>query len=225
MLIGIVGDVHWSRYSSILRNRGNTYSYRLENCIDSVNWAEALTENCNCVVYLGDFFDSSELNSEEITALKEINWNLKPHHFLVGNHEMGMNDLSYSSSHLFDYIDTAARSFVEDKPRIDRTYGNTEIAFLPYILEDDRKPLEEYFDSPNTKRIIFSHNDIAGMQLGKFTSTAGFTIENIQSNCSLFLNGHLHNGGKVADGVINVGNLTGQNFSEDAFKYDHCVLI
>lgn len=223
MKIGVVGDIHWSRYSSILRQRGDKYSYRLENCIKSINWAEDLTTWCDKVIYLGDFFDSSELNSEEITALKDIEWNPKTHHFLVGNHEMGINDLSHSSSHIFDYINMNC-AWVEDSPR-DIDCGDVVITFLPYILEDNRKSLSEYITDSDKKRIIFSHNDIAGVQMGKFISKNGFSIEEIQNNCDLFLNGHLHNGCKVADGIINVGNLTGQNFSEDAFIYDHSVII
>ena len=42
MKIGIVGDIHWSRYSSILRQRGDKYSVRLENCIKSINFLQCL---------------------------------------------------------------------------------------------------------------------------------------------------------------------------------------
>ena len=105
MKIGIVGDIHWSKYSSILRSRGKKYSKRLENCIESINWAEDTTRDCDMVVYLGDFFDNESLKSEEITALSEIKWNKLPHKFLVGNHELGLNDLSFSSAHIFDLHD------------------------------------------------------------------------------------------------------------------------
>lgn len=225
MKIGIVGDIHWSRYSSIVRLRGKKYSYRLENCIQSINWAEALLHDCDKVVYLGDFFDSAELNSEEITAMKEIIWNSVPHYFLVGNHELGINDLSYSSSHVFSYINLKELPVVVDSVRSEHI-GNISLHFIPYLLTDDKSSISSYLDIvPGNKNIIFSHNDIAGIQLGKYLSTKGFNIEDIQNNCDLFLNGHLHNGTKVAERVINIGNLTGQNFSEDAFKYDHCAFI
>lgn len=222
MKIGIIGDIHWSRYSSILRLRGEKYSYRLENCIKSINWAEEITSDCDRVIYLGDFFDSSELNSEELTALKELKWNDSSHVFLVGNHELGLNDLSYSSAHLFDFkggkvtIDTVSYS----------CFGNTEIYYLPYILNNSGN-LEDYIHKANKnyRRVVFSHNDIAGIQLGKYISQSGFSIESIENNCDLFINGHLHNGGEVAEGIINIGNLTGQNFSEDAFKYKHRIAI
>lgn len=224
MKIGIIGDIHWSRYSSILRQRGDKYSIRLENCIKSINWAEKLTSDCIYTVYLGDFFDSSELNSEEITALNDIKWSDSLHTFLVGNHEMGINDLSYSSSHLFGFTSVFTDRII-DKPHQCKV-DNISLRYLPYILEDNRLPLSEYFyDDGAEKVIIFSHNDIAGIQMGKFISPNGFTVEEIHANCDLFINGHLHNGSKIDNKIINVGNLTGQNFSEDAFKYDHCVMI
>lgn len=223
MRIGIVGDIHWSRYSSILRLRGSKYSYRLENCIQSVNWAEQITSDCTFVVYLGDFFDSPELSAEEITAVKEIKWNSQEHFFLIGNHEMGINDLSYSSSHLFDYIDIEKGATAIESP-CTYNFGDCAINFLPYILEDYRKPISEYVHT-GKRTIVLSHNDIAGVQLGKYISKAGFEIADIEEHCDLFINGHLHNGGKITDKIINIGNLTGQNFSEDAFKYDHCIFI
>ena len=143
MKIGIVGDIHWSKYSSIVRLRGNKYSFRLENCINSINWAESVTCSCNSVVYLGDFFDSSDLNAEEITALKEISWNFRPHYFLVGNHELGTNDLTYSSSHLFEYINAPGGATVIDKP-YSVTVSNITMHFLPYILEEHRKSISEH---------------------------------------------------------------------------------
>ncbi len=222
MKIGIVGDVHWSKYSSIVRMRGEKYSYRLENCIKSINWVEETTSECDRVIYLGDFFDSSELNSEELTALKEIKWNDSSHVFLVGNHELGLNDLSYSSAHLFD--------FKGGRVTIDKIsyscFGNTEIYYLPYILNNSGN-LEDYIHKPdkNYRRIIFSHNDIAGIQMGKYISKSGFSIENIENNCDLFINGHIHNGSQVTDKIINIGNLTGQNFGEDATLYDHHIFI
>ena len=100
-----------------------------------------------------------------------------------------------------------------------------DIFFIPYILEENRKPLSSMLSKKTGKRYIFSHNDIKGIQLGKIESKQGFTIEEIRSNCDWYFNGHLHNGSKVADGIINVGNLTGQNFSEDAKKYSHGCII
>ena len=222
MKICVVGDIHFSEYSSILRTMSNKYSTRLENCLKSINWVESVSSNCDMVVYLGDFFDKSSLNANELTALSDISWNNIPHKFLVGNHEMGTHNLMTSSAHIFnskfDYS-------VIDKPT-NLCYNDIEICYLPYILEAERKDsIKDYFGCKDRTRIIFSHNDIAGIQMGKFISKIGFNIDDIDNNCDLFLNGHLHNEAKITNKIINVGNLTGQNFSEDGFLYKHKIII
>ncbi len=227
MKIGIIGDVHWCQYSSIIRRRGEKYSFRLENCIKSVDWAESLTEQLGCTfnVYMGDFFDKPDLNSEEITALKEIKWNNIPKYFLVGNHEIGSNTSLINSSNVFDRTEF---KYIVEKPKLLNIDTNTGIVLLPYVLEGTRQNLESYLKFKNnrpTTTILLMHNDIAGIQLGSFMSKQGFTIEEIQDNCDLCINGHIHNGGKIADKIFNVGNLTGQNFSENAGKYNHVIFI
>lgn len=104
MRILIYTDNHFSQYSSIVRSRGEEYSTRLENQIQSINWVESLAKEkgCDAIVHLGDFFDKPDLSSEEITAFKDINWAAKPHYFLVGNHEMGRNDLVYNSAEILN---------------------------------------------------------------------------------------------------------------------------
>ena len=225
MKLGICGDVHFCKYSSIVRSRGEKYSTRLENLIESVNWFEHLCEenNCDIAVYLGDFFDQAELDAESLTALQEITWSEIPHWFIVGNHEMGRGNLEHSSSHLFSLLPTAS---VIDEVKFFNT-NDTTIVSIPYILESNRKPLKEYIENYPLKEnvIILSHNDIAGIQMGKFISTTGFSIEEIEENCNLFINGHLHNGTEIGKKIINVGNITGQNFSEDAFTYNHKAYI
>ena len=226
MKICIYADNHWSQYSSIIRQRGDKYSLRLENQIKSINWVEslAITQLCDMVVHLGDFFDSPNLNSEEITALKEIQWaNDLLHYFIVGNHEIGTRNLEFNSLNIL--TNNSPFRLIDTPTSINYADVRLELVFLPYVFESDRKPLNEELGTRNTPRIIFSHNDIKGMQLGKFQSKEGYEISDIQANCDLFINGHLHNGEKVADKIINCGNLTGQNFGEDAFKYEHVALV
>lgn len=218
----LYSDNHFCQYSSIIRGRGERYSLRLENQIDTMNWIQnlALDKGCDIVVCLGDFFDKPDLNVEEISALKEIKWCNLPQAFIVGNHEMGLNDLSYNSTSIFSLI---PNSLVIDKP----STLNGDLVVLPYQLENTRKPLAEYLE-PFRKynpEVILSHNDIKGIQMGQFISQTGFTIEEIQENCRLFINGHIHNCGQVAKGIINIGNITGQSFNENAAVYNHHVII
>lgn len=231
MRLLVVGDVHWSEYSSIIRKRGDKYSKRLENLINSLNWTEEVAElnSVDRVVFLGDFFDRQNLNASEITALQEVMWSNIPHDFLVGNHEGLLEDLSTSSSHLFKLIPNAR---VIDKPTFDCGFGY-KFLYLPYCLEENRKTIsywlnhfqqDMFFTQEVKKTVIFSHNDLK-IQYGLVPPTNGYELDDIDSNCDLFLNGHLHSGGKFSNKGYNVGNLTGQNFGEDATKCSHNILL
>lgn len=223
----IYADPHWSSYSSIVRSRGYKYSTRLENLIKSINWIEATSceQECDVIICLGDFFDKCDLNSEELTALQEIQWADKEHYFITGNHEMGRSNLEFSSAHLFNLCPKAKT--IDEIECISEPLTDTNIVILPYILELQRVPLNTYLSSYKDKQnlIVMSHNDISGIQMGQFISKEGFSVEEIENECNLFINGHLHNGTAIGKNIINLGNLTGQNFSEDGFKYKHQCMI
>lgn len=218
MKLLIYGDNHFCVYSSILRGRGTRFSLRLENQIKSLEWVNqtAVANGCSVILNVGDFFDKPTLNSEEITALSLVKFTLPITH-IVGNHESDMSDLSFNSSYAMNASIIREPYVFED--------GNTELCFLPYVREENRKPLKEVFGEKNNKRrIIFSHNDIK-MQYGPYMSKVGYEIQDIEDNCDLFFNGHLHNATTVGNKIVLVGNLTGQNFSEDAYRYPHRVII
>lgn len=231
MRLLLYADPHWSINSSIVRSRGERFSTRLENLIETINWIERTAEDysCDAVVCLGDFFDTAQLNSEEISALTEVGWSQCWHYFIAGNHEMGRADHAFSSANIFDLCpNSCAITYPTYLPIYDQK--DTRIVCIPYILEKNRKPLAEYLAEMDRtleveNLIILSHNDIAGIQMGGFLSTTGFTLEEIRQNCKLFVNGHLHNGEVVAPGVVNLGNITGQNFSEDGYKYKHQAML
>ena len=225
-MILVCGDVHFCQYSSILRKRGIKYSKRLENIIESVNFVEktAAEKNVNAIVYLGDFFDKPNLNDEELTALKEIKWSDMIHYFIVGNHESSVNELLFNSTKALEAEDNN-RYVIDNFKIITKTNdSNFNFAFLPYCTEDCRVSLSKLFNEPS-KRIIFSHNDVKGIQMGPIISKQGYEIDDIEANCDLFINGHIHNGSKITNKIINLGNLTGKNFGEDAYKYSHNIML
>lgn len=221
-------DPHFCEKSSIVAKYGINYSYRLENQIQSLNWLEstAESEDCAAIICLGDFFDHANLTDQELTALKDINWAKGiEHFFIVGNHESEENDLQYSSTMAL----ASHNKHVISSPQIldfDVDGERVEFAFLPYILESNRQPLSSYFPPTGENlRILLSHNDIYGLQLGPVVSKTGFTVEELEEACHLCINGHLHNGQKISNKVLNLGNLTGKDFSENAFKYEHRALL
>lgn len=220
MKILIYSDIHISQDSSIIKGIGNKYSTRLEHIIKSLDWAEelAIKENCAYIFNLGDTFDKPIINAMEATAVQEIKWANIPHFILVGNHDSNVASLEYSSVSILKKYGFR----IIDKPISEKIEG-VSFTFLPYITQNNRKPLKEYLNTDHD--IVLSHNDIAGFNFGGFISKDGFDVKEIENSCSLFLNGHLHNSAFLSKKILNVGNLCGQNFSEDAFKYKHGVWI
>ena len=224
-------DVHFSTYSSIFRKRGKTYSARLESCINSVGWAEDYAERigADLIVIGGDFFDKSDLSAEELTALKEVYFSQKINHIvLVGNHEMKTRNRSLTSAHLFQTLHGTFDVF--DTPVVWKGLEinkNFNYVFLPYINEEERHAFVEYLPNNDLPSIVFSHNDIAGIQLGQFTSKEGFEITDIEQSSALFINGHLHNGTFLNQRhtICNVGNLTGKDFGENGFQFKHQLAV
>ena len=224
MKILLFTDLHMCPRASIINKWGVNYPSRLENCITSVNWLERLAEeqSCDYIINLGDFFDKPDLPSETITACTEIKWSNIPHYHLVGNHDASTSSLEFNSVNSLSGV----HHTVVDKPWVLNLH-HCEICFLPYVVECERKRLDEYFPRTDmTKpRVIISHNDISGIQLGPIMSKTGFSLEEIETSCDLFLNGHLHNGQALTPKVVNLGNLTGKDFGENAFIYTHNVVI
>ena len=198
----VVGDVHFVNTSYI--------KDRLSYCVDSLNWVEKLAEErkVDKIIYVGDFFDRADINSDEITALDKVNWAKCEHIIIVGNHELSKETNSVT---LLKFLGFNV---------IDKVENIDDILYIPYLYDTDD------FDYSILKGadLVISHNDIAGIQVGKFKTVKGFDLEKLKES-KLFINGHIHNGSYLAKNVLNIGNFVGLNFSEDAFKYSHNVAL
>jgi DNA repair exonuclease SbcCD nuclease subunit len=212
--------------ASIINKWGTKYPKRLENCIETVNWLERKAEELGCdyIISLGDFFDKPDLTSETITACQDIQWSWLQHYHIVGNHDASSSSLLFNSVNCLS--NDNHRIIAEPEMLVAQ---DCDICFLPYVTEYDRKPLAEYFPARsvnmNPHRIILSHNDISGIQLGPVMTKTGFSIEEIEANCDIWINGHLHNGQALTPKVINLGNTTGKDFGENAFIYSHNIAV
>lgn len=223
MKILLFADLHMCPRSSIVNKWGTKYSQRLENCIQTMNWVEQTAQQLNCdhIFGLGDFFDRPDLTSETITALQEIKWSTIPHTFIVGNHDASVSSLEFNA---VNCLKTANCRVLTQATTINA--GNADICLLPYVTDSERQPIEAYFGPMTARpRILLTHTDISGIQMGPVVSKTGFPIEELENGCTICFNGHLHNEHQVAQNIINLGNLTGRDFGEDAFKYRHQIAI
>lgn len=211
-------DLHWCKFSSVIRELSDKYSVRLEHLLDSVNWAEKLAEDnkVDLIVNLGDFFDSPIINDTEMAAFSDIKWANIPHKVVLGNHEIQNKNKEVSSAHIFKLL----KFDLITEPKKELIDG-VELCYLPYTFEFPE--INSIFGEYNTKRIVFSHNDIEGVQLGGYTFDKGFSLLDIEKNCDLFLNGHIHAKGEFGN-MINLGNLCGQNFGENFAPHNAYIL-
>lgn len=229
MRILMFTDLHMCPQASIINKWGSKYPRRLENCIETVNWLERKAEELGCeyIINLGDFFDKPDLTSETITAIQEIQWSNIMHYHLVGNHDASNSSLIFNSVNAL----TAGNHSIITNPNM-LFLDDCDILFLPYVVECDRKPLEQYLLDKNGKyidtgkpRVILSHNDIKGLQLGPIVSKTGFSIEEIEANCTWFFNGHLHSSQTITPKIVNLGCTTGKDFGTDALMHSHRIAI
>ena len=211
-------DLHWCKFSSVIRELSGKYSVRLEHLLNSINWAEKLAEDSrvDLIVNLGDFFDSPIINDTEMAAFSDIKWANIPHKVILGNHEIQNKNKELSSAHIFKLL--GFDLITEPKKEL---VDGVELCYLPYTFE--YPSLNDLFGDYTTKRIVFSHNDIEGIQLGGFTFDNGFSLSDISKNCDLFLNGHIHAKGEYGN-MINLGNLCGQNFGENFAPHNAYIL-
>lgn len=177
-------------------------------------------KNCDLEVCLGDFCDRSDLTDEEISALREIKWNDIKKYFVVGNHESAQHELTFTT---MQAIDNGNISIINRPTGV--VIENNTYYFIPYFIDSDRPSFKEMIDDMKVesrgKKIVFSHNDIAGINYAGFISKSGFNKEEIESSCDLFLNGHLHNGQKISDKIYNLGSFSAHNFTNDSFNYKY----
>lgn len=200
MKIGLYTDPHLSQTSSIIVGKSGDFSGRLTNLIESFEWMNEFFKGHDCqeIFCLGDMTDKPNLTAEEITALSLCH--VEDHHLIVGNHCRSDKDGRINSLSMLKHI------YYE--PQI-LDYDGFKILILPF--NSTPYNLDDY----GHVDLILSHNDLKGYDFGRgHVSEVGYEMEDILNHCDLFINGHLHNGAwLVQDRVINLGQVSGMNFS------------
>lgn len=209
MLLGLYADPHFSQSSSIIVGRKGKFTGRLNNLIESFTWMNEVfkEQGVDKIICLGDMTDKPNLTAEEITALSRCN--IDDHILIVGNHCRADKDGKINSLATFNNV--------IDTPQwiCDGVYA------LPY--NSDTVNLSEISPKP---RVILSHNDIKGYEINGYIMNTGYEISKILDSCDLFVNGHLHSGGKVVVGrIINLGQLSAMNFSSCNSEWEPSIMI
>lgn len=221
MKIGIYADAHFSLNSSIILGQTNSLEGRLTHLIRSFEWMYELFKdnNVETIIDLGDLADSYVLRAEEITAIsKALAYNTDiPEVHVLGNHER-LDDAGTISS--VNFVDNMDNHTVYNSPEVIEL-GDSKATLLPYY-----QYTEEQIDELEDTDYLFSHIDIMGSDTGGWSLRDGIKPTILANKFKLTVNGHIHNGSWVIkDKVLNLGSISGQNFSSKQIAWKPSVMI
>lgn len=217
MLIGIHADGHIAINSSIVLGQRGSLNGRLSVLLESYKWMYELfsKRNVDFIVNLGDLVDSYNLLAEEITATSQaLSYNPGiMEYILLGNHERKSGHGDINSIEFVNNIPNCAL--------IKKVSQLEDFTFIPYGIYEDGA----FDDIPNTK-YAFSHIDIYGSDTGGWSLKSGITPQYLMTKFDLVINGHIHNGSWVVkDRILNIGSISGQNFSSKILNWKPSVGI
>lgn len=196
--IVISADIHFCKRESLVENR---YLHLAK----SIEWVDNLPADLH--FDLGDFFNTAHLTAEDVAVLDAIKFK-NSWHCITGNHEQdGHNSLLK----YFRDIHT-----VYEKPQL-KNFGKDIgwVLFIPYSKTPT--PLDELLRKlPSCEKVmVCSHCDFVGM-FGT-EEGAGYHIDEINADerIKMWFNGHYHQRMFLSKKVVVVGNLCGQNFTQN----------
>lgn len=196
--IVVTADIHFCKRESLVENR-------YDHLVRSISWADNIPADLH--FDLGDFFNTSHLSAEDVAVLDTIKFK-NEWHCITGNHEQdGTNSLLkyFRDIHV-----------VYEKPQL-KNFGKDIgwVLFIPYTktptsLDELLKKLPQ-----GEQVLVCSHCDFVGM-FGT-EGGAGYHLDDIKANkrIKLWLNGHYHQRMFLNEKTVVVGNLCGQNFTQN----------
>lgn len=235
MKIMIYADPHWSQNSSIIVGSSDSTSGRLDALTKSYEWMYKLASDnkVKLTVNLGDTFDNSTVQANEHTGLANgmsYRDTKIPEIGLVGNHDMLSYDGTISAVSFMNLLPNYKMYSKPDTLFFDK---KVLIGLLPYKKYNENE-LSEFINKVQREKeaylpkrtILLSHNDIYGSDLGGWSIKSGIDPKVLSNNFDKTFNGHLHNGSWVTKNkVLNVGSLSGQNFSSKFLNWQPSVII
>lgn len=221
MKIGIYADAHFSLNSSIVLGSTNSLSGRLNYLIDSFRWMYEFfkSNNVELIIDLGDLADSYNLRAEEITAIsKSLSYNdTVPEYHILGNHERLDESGTINS---INFVNNFSNHRVINQVEQFDIQGKS-FTIIPYSKYEDG-----CFDQYKKTDYAFSHIDIFGADTGGWSLKSGLSPVYLTTKFGLTINGHIHNGSWVIDKkIINLGSISGQNFSSKQIHWNPSVAI
>lgn len=200
----ISADIHFCKRESLVENR-------YPHLVNSFAWLDGLQGDFH--FDLGDLFNMSNLSAEDVAVLDSIKFK-NSWHCLTGNHEQdGHNSLLkyFRDIHV-----------IYEKPQL-KNFGKDIgwVLFLPFVK--DVGTLDQYLNKlpQGESAIVLSHCEFIGM----FGSDGGFNISDVEKDprIKIWLQGHYHQRALVSPKIVIVGNLVGNNFTQNFASHGVCI--
>lgn len=218
--LGVYADAHFSLNSSVVLGNKNSLSGRLYYLIESFEWMYNLfrESKVDAIIDLGDLADSYNLRAEEITAIsKALSYNQDiPEIHILGNHER-LSETGEINS--VEFLENIPNHRLIKKVTQEDLFG-TEVTYIPYGIYEDG-----FLDEYDKTKLAFSHIDIFGADTGGWILKSGLSPQYLETRFGIVINGHIHNGSWVTDRILNLGALSGQNFSSKIINWKPSVLV
>lgn len=191
-------DIHFCKRESLVEDR-------YEHLVKSLVWADCGVE-ADLHIDLGDMFNTSHLTAEDVAVLDSVHFRNK-WHCVMGNHEQ---DGHHSLLRYFRDIHE-----IYEAPRLKRFDGVGWFLFLPFTKHP--MPLSELLRGlpDGEKVVVCSHCEFVGMF--DTVEGAGYSLDEINADAriKMWFQGHYHQRAVLSPKVVIVGNLCGQNFTQN----------
>ena len=229
-MILFFSDIHFGsahRFSTITPNGFTIRENEHLSCLESLKRVMNENEVSKCI-FGGDMFGpvgdniSGETQCAVVKFVSELAAECKkrgiPLEILVGNHDIINDATVFGINKLvpYKYFDNVV---VYEQPVVDGNY-----VYLPFSYDDDylNNFLENVSDKEN--KIVFSHVDIAGIEIGGgIVTKKGVNLELLNKFKKVF-EGHYHSFKSIGDNIIVPGSTQRLSFKDKGVSRENIVL-
>ena len=214
--IAMFTDIHFGADHN--SNRHN------QDCLDFIKFfiVEFRKQGCDCVVFLGDWFENRASISVAtinyaIQALRLLNALNVPIYFIIGNHDLFYrNNRNLHSTEMFREFNNVI--LIEEPMSI----GEGDLLIVPYLFSEE---YAGFATEINKHKYVFGHFNFRNFYLtgsSNMVCEHGF-LHKLLSGPKFIFSGHFHKR-QASDNVIYIGNPFGTNYG-DAGDYDRGMAI
>lgn len=229
-MILFFSDIHFGsahRFSTITPNGFTIRENEHLSCLESLKRVMNENEVSKCI-FGGDMFGpvgdniSGETQCAVVKFVSELAAECKkrgiPLEILVGNHDIINDATVFGINKLvpYKYFDNVV---VYEQPVVDGNY-----VYLPFSYDDDylNNFLENVSDKEN--KIVFSHVDISGIEIGGgIVTKKGVNLELLNKFKKVF-EGHYHSFKSIGDNIIVPGSTQRLSFKDKGVSRENIVL-